>query len=90
MHGCLTAAVSSSKERGRARFESTTPAAVRYRDFMGWDVPWYSAQAADARLAGRRFAMPVRYLRHGDSVFETYWSNGRGFEVMAPAMGCWP
>ena len=56
MHGCLTAAVSSSTERGWARFESTTPAAVRYRDFMGWDVPWYSAQAADALLAGRRFA----------------------------------
>ena len=26
---------------------------VRYRDFMGWDVPWYSAQdSADALLAG--------------------------------------
>jgi hypothetical protein len=32
--------------------------------------------------------MPVRYLRHGDSVSETYWSNGRGFEVTA--MDCWP
>ncbi|MET0701094.1 MAG: hypothetical protein ABWY93_15665 [Mycobacterium sp.] len=52
-------------------------------------MPWYSAQdSADAQLAGRRFAMLVRYLRHGDSVFETYWSNGCGFEVMAPAMGC--
>ena len=27
---------------------------IRYRDFMGWDVPWYSAQdSADALLAGR-------------------------------------
>jgi predicted dithiol-disulfide oxidoreductase (DUF899 family) len=26
---------------------------VRYRDFMGWDVPWYSAQdSAEALLAG--------------------------------------
>src|SRR6185312_13267028 len=28
---------------------------VRYRDFMGWDVPWYSVQdSAEALLAGRR------------------------------------
>src|SRR5271166_5959015 len=35
---------------------------VRYRDFMGWDVPWYSAQdSADALLAGRGFGMQVCY-----------------------------
>jgi hypothetical protein len=50
---------------------------------MGWDVPGYPAQdSADALRAGRRFAVLVRYLRRGDSVFETYWSTGRGFEVM--------
>src|SRR5688572_1733963 len=28
---------------------------VRYRDFMGWEMPWYSAQASlDALLVGRR------------------------------------
>ncbi|WP_372506616.1 DUF899 family protein [Actinomadura madurae] len=27
---------------------------VRYRDFMGWDVPWYSAQdSAETLLTGR-------------------------------------
>ena len=63
---------------------------LRYRDFMGWDVPWYSAlDSAETLLAGRRFnrACLVCYLRHGDSVFETYWTGGRGFEVMAPAYG---
>jgi predicted dithiol-disulfide oxidoreductase (DUF899 family) len=63
---------------------------VRYRDFMGWDVPWYSAQdSAEALLAGRRFnrACLVCYLRRGERVFETYWTGGRGFEVMAPAYG---
>src|SRR6266536_307417 len=31
---------------------------VRYRDFMGWDVPWYSAQdSAEALLAGRPVGM---------------------------------
>ena len=61
---------------------------VRYRDFMGWDVPWYSAQdSADALLAGRDFGMQVCYLRHGDRVFETYWNTGRGGEVMVPTYG---
>jgi predicted dithiol-disulfide oxidoreductase (DUF899 family) len=61
---------------------------VRYRDFMGWDVPWYSAQdSADVLLAGRWFGMQVCYLRDGDRVFETYWTSGRGAEAMAPTYG---
>src|SRR4029079_6214099 len=58
---------------------------VRYRDFMGWDMPWYSAQdSADALLAGRQVGIMylVCYLRHGDRVFETYWTTRRGVEVM--------
>lgn len=61
---------------------------VAYRDFMGWDMPWYSADgSADALLAGRWFGMQVCYLRHGDQVFETYWSSGRAAEALAPAYG---
>jgi predicted dithiol-disulfide oxidoreductase (DUF899 family) len=61
---------------------------VRYRDFMGWDVPWYSARdSADLLLAGRWFGMQVCYLRDGDRVFETYWTSGRATEVMAPTYG---
>ena len=29
----------------------------------------------------------VCYLRHGDRVFETYWTRGRGVEAMAPSYG---
>ena len=62
---------------------------VRYRDFMGWDVPWYSVgDSADVLRAGRtlnRF-MLVCYLRRGDRVFETYWTTGRGVEGMAPTL----
>jgi predicted dithiol-disulfide oxidoreductase (DUF899 family) len=55
---------------------------------MGWEVPWYSGQeSADELLAGRSFAMLACYLRHGDRVLETYWTRGRGFEVMAPNYG---
>jgi predicted dithiol-disulfide oxidoreductase (DUF899 family) len=63
---------------------------VRYRDFMGWDVPWYSvAESADVLRAGRtlnRF-MLVCYLRQGDRVFETYWTSGRGVEGVTPTLG---
>src|SRR5260370_42396674 len=39
---------------------------IRYHDFMGWDMPWYSAHAS----------------RDGDRVFETYWTTLRGVEAM--------
>ena len=58
---------------------------VRYRDFMGWDMPWYSARdSAETLLTGRQAGMfhLVCYLRDGDRVFETYWTNGRGVEAM--------
>jgi predicted dithiol-disulfide oxidoreductase (DUF899 family) len=58
---------------------------VRYRDFMGWDLPWYSAQPSlDALLVGREIGLfhLVCYLRDGDRVFETYWTKRRGVEAM--------
>jgi len=57
----------------------------RYRDFMGWTIPWYSAQGSlDTLLAGRPSGTMylVCYLRDGDRVFETYWTTRRGVEVM--------
>jgi predicted dithiol-disulfide oxidoreductase (DUF899 family) len=59
-----------------------------YRRFMGCEMPWYSArESEEALLAGRWFCMLVSYLRNGDRVFETYWTTGRGTELMAPAYG---
>ncbi|MBB3666094.1 putative dithiol-disulfide oxidoreductase (DUF899 family) [Prauserella sediminis] len=58
---------------------------LRYRDFMGWDMPWYSAQPSlDALLVGREIGLfhLVCYLRDGDRVFETYWTTRRGVEAM--------
>ncbi|WP_449061449.1 DUF899 family protein, partial [Planomonospora algeriensis] len=57
----------------------------RYRDFMGWQMPWYSAQdSLDTLLVGRRPGMMhlVCYVRDGDRVFETYWTTLRGVEEM--------
>jgi predicted dithiol-disulfide oxidoreductase (DUF899 family) len=58
---------------------------IRYHDFMGWDVPWYSAlPSLDTLLVGRHVGMMhlVCYLREGDRVFETYWTTRRGVEAM--------
>jgi predicted dithiol-disulfide oxidoreductase (DUF899 family) len=58
---------------------------VRYRNFMGWDMPWYSAQPSlDALLVGREIGLfhLVCYLRDGDRVFETYWTKRRGVETL--------
>ncbi|WP_375483182.1 DUF899 family protein [uncultured Mycobacterium sp.] len=59
---------------------------TRYRDFMGWDIPWYSAQSSLGRLlvAPKKIGSMhiVCYLRDGDRVFETYWTTLRGVEAM--------
>jgi predicted dithiol-disulfide oxidoreductase (DUF899 family) len=57
----------------------------RYRDFMGWDMPWYSAQdSLDTLLVGRHIGLMhlVSYLHDDDRVFETYWTTRRGVEAM--------
>jgi predicted dithiol-disulfide oxidoreductase (DUF899 family) len=58
---------------------------VRYRDFMGWTMPWYSAlPSVSELLVGRQVGRMylVCYLRDGDEVFETYWTTIRGVETM--------
>ena len=58
---------------------------IRYHDFMGWDMPWYSAHASlDALLVGRRDRQDASRVlpRDGNRVFETYWTTLRGVEEM--------
>ena len=58
---------------------------IRYRDFMGWDMPWYSAHGSlDALLVERQIGLfhLVCYVRDGDRIFETYWTSRRGAEAM--------
>jgi predicted dithiol-disulfide oxidoreductase (DUF899 family) len=62
---------------------------VRYHDFMGWTMPWYSALPSQAKLLeGRHVGRMhlVCYVRDGDRVFETYWTTLRGVEVMDNSM----
>ena len=58
---------------------------ARYREFMGWEMPWYSALGSlETLLVGRRVGRMhlVCYLRQGQKVFETYWTTIRGVEAM--------
>jgi len=59
---------------------------ARYHDFMGWEMPWYSAEGSlDTLLTPPKRAGLMHlacYLRHGDRVFETYWTTIRGVEAM--------
>ncbi len=65
---------------------------IRYRDFMGWDMPWYSAQDS----LGTLLAPPKRpgmmhlvcYVRDGDRVFETYWTTLRGVSTRSWTSPC--
>jgi predicted dithiol-disulfide oxidoreductase (DUF899 family) len=57
----------------------------RYREFMGWDVPWYSAQnSLEQLLINKRIGSMhlVCYVRDGDRVFETYATTNRGVQVV--------
>jgi predicted dithiol-disulfide oxidoreductase (DUF899 family) len=58
---------------------------ARYHDFIGWEMPWYSAKdSQEALIAGRGgFGLICSYLRDGDRVFETYWTTGRAAERMS-------
>ena len=63
----------------------------RYREFLGYTVPCYSVpqESVDRLIADRYFGVLACYLRDGDQVYETYWTSGRGDEVMARRTGCW-
>jgi len=57
----------------------------RYRDFMGWTMPWYSAlPSLEGLFDGRQIGLfhLICYLREGERVFETYWTTRRGVEAM--------
>jgi predicted dithiol-disulfide oxidoreductase (DUF899 family) len=68
----------------------------RYRRRMGWTIPWYSSYRSDfnvdfglspetpevgAYQDGETFGLSV-FLRDGDEVFRTYFTNRRGVEAL--------
>jgi predicted dithiol-disulfide oxidoreductase (DUF899 family) len=68
----------------RAPFSELAPVKRR----MGWSVPWVSSFGSDfnddfgVTIDGREtFGLSV-FLRDGESVFRTYFTNGRGVEAL--------
>jgi predicted dithiol-disulfide oxidoreductase (DUF899 family) len=68
----------------------------RYHRRMGWEVPWYSSVDSDfnvdfgvsperpqpdAYQDGEAFGLSA-FLRDGDVVYRTYFTNGRGVEAL--------
>jgi predicted dithiol-disulfide oxidoreductase (DUF899 family) len=60
----------------------------RYRTRMGWTVPWFSSSGSDFNRdfgvtteGGETFGLSV-FLREGDEVFRSYFTNGRGVEAL--------
>jgi len=83
--GITFAVLCQGRNTAYAGSEDPYRATLRYRDFMGWELPWYSAyDSLDKLLVGRQLGLfnLACYLRDGDRVFETYWTTGRGGESM--------
>ena len=60
----------------------------RYKRRMGWTVPWFSSSASDFNNDfglttddGETFGLSV-FLRDGQTVYRTYFTNGRGVEAL--------
>jgi predicted dithiol-disulfide oxidoreductase (DUF899 family) len=60
----------------------------RYQRRMGWDIPWYSSAGSDfnddfalSTSRGETFGLSV-FFRDSDRVFRTYFTNGRGVEML--------
>ena len=60
-----------------------------YKKRMGWSVPWFSSADSDfnndfgvTTEEGETFGLSA-FLRDGDSVYHTYFTNGRGAEVIS-------
>jgi predicted dithiol-disulfide oxidoreductase (DUF899 family) len=59
-----------------------------FRERMGWTIPWYSSDGSDFNVdfgvttdRGETFGLSV-FLRDGDDVYRTYFTNRRGVEAL--------
>jgi predicted dithiol-disulfide oxidoreductase (DUF899 family) len=59
-----------------------------FKERMGWSIPWYSSAGSDFNVdfgvtteKGETFGLSV-FLRDGDDVYRTYFTNRRGIEAL--------
>jgi predicted dithiol-disulfide oxidoreductase (DUF899 family) len=56
---------------------------ARYRDRMGWEVPWYTlTDDFDSDFGVDEWHGTNAFIRDGDEVFRTYFVNNRGDEAL--------
>jgi predicted dithiol-disulfide oxidoreductase (DUF899 family) len=70
----------------------------RYRERMGWEIPWYSSHESDFNVDmgaspetpkegtyqdGETFVLSA-FFRDDDDVYRTYYTNRRGVETIGP------
>ena len=63
---------------------ASQPELQRYKQRMGWEIPWYTVIGEDFQKAcgtTEYFALDV-FLRDGDRVFLTYATTSRGVEAL--------
>jgi predicted dithiol-disulfide oxidoreductase (DUF899 family) len=53
-----------------------------FRDFMGYELPWYSSAGVDDPVLGEDFGVIACFLRVGERIFLTYETTGRGVEAI--------
>lgn len=56
---------------------------AEFRDFMGYTAAWWSIGDVDHPTVGTPGRLSC-YLRTDDGIFLTYWTTGRGDEVLNP------
>ena len=63
---------------------------VRYRDFLGLDMPWYSVERRHRNswrvVTGSAITWSSTSAT-ASGIYETYYTSGRGVEIMAPTHG---
>jgi predicted dithiol-disulfide oxidoreductase (DUF899 family) len=66
-----------------------------YKARKGWTEPWFSSAGSDFNRdfavttdEGETFGLSV-FLREGTRIFRTYFTAGRGVEMLAPAGASW-
>src|SRR2546425_2235913 len=67
---------------------ATLPQIEAYRERMEWPIPWYSSAGSDFNVdfglstpEGETFGLSV-FLRNGDQVYRSYFTAGRGVEML--------
>jgi len=57
-----------------------------FREFMGYTTPWYSNADVEHPTVGHEGCIAC-YLRRDGKIYLTYWTTGRGDEVLSPLFG---